>query len=155
GKDAEEKWDELFESYRSEYPELAKEWDVWHSDELPVDLFNDEDYWNLDGDTATRASSGEIINKLSKVIPNLMVGSADLAPSTKTWMDDREVFSSEDRSGSNMHFGVREHAMAAIGNGMAVHGGLIAYVATFFVFSDYMKGSMRLSALMELPLIYV
>lgn len=155
GKELEGQWNELWKAYSSEYPDLAKEWEMWHCEELPVDLLNDEEFWKFEGDMATRASSGEIINRLSKVIPNLMGGSADLAPSTKTIMNDRGSFSAEDRAGSNMHFGVREHAMAAIGNGMAVHGGLRPYVSTFFVFSDYMKGSMRLSALMELPLVYV
>ncbi len=155
GKEMEDEWNELWEAYKEEYPELAKEWEIWHDDNLPVDLSDDEDFWTFDGAMATRASSGEVINRLSKVIPNLIGGSADLSPSTKTIMNDRGHFSADDRLGSNMHFGVREHAMAAIGNGMAVHGGLRPYVSTFFVFSDYMKGSMRLSALMGLPLVYV
>jgi len=104
---------------------------------------------------ATRASSGEVINRLAKVIPNLIGGSADLAPSNKTEMKGRGDFSAEDRTGSNLHFGIREHAMAAMANGMVLHGGLRVFVATFFVFSDYMKPSMRLSALMKLPVIYV
>lgn len=155
GQKQEEEWNKLWESYKKEYPELSEEWELWHDDKLPVDLLNDEDFWKFDGDMATRAASGKVINRLSKLIPNLIGGSADLAPSTKTIMEDRGHFSAEDRTGSNMHFGVREHAMAAIGNGMALHGGLRPYVSTFFVFSDYMKGGMRLSALMGLPLIYV
>ena len=155
GKETEESWDKLWENYKKEYPDLADEWELWHSEELPVDLLECEHFWNFDGELATRGSSGIVINRLSKAIPNLMGGSADLAPSTKTIMEDRDSYSAENRLGSNMHFGVREHAMAAIGNGMAVHGGLRPYVATFFVFSDYMKGSMRLSALMGLPLVYV
>ncbi|WP_026885776.1 transketolase-like TK C-terminal-containing protein, partial [Clostridium beijerinckii] len=94
-------------------------------------------------------------NRLAKLIPNFIGGSADLAPSNKTHMNDRGDFSAEDRSGSNLHFGVREHAMAAIANGMYAHGGLKVFCATFFVFSDYMKGAMRLSALMNLPVAYV
>jgi transketolase len=155
GANAEEQWNSLFDSYKKEYPELAKEWDVWHSKELPVDLLNHEELWKFEGKAATRASSGDIINRLTKVIPNLFGGSADLAPSTKTYMKGKGDFSAEDRKGANLHFGVREHAMAAIANGVALHGGLIPYVATFFVFSDYMKGAMRLSALMKLPVIYV
>ncbi|MBN7577323.1 transketolase, partial [Clostridium beijerinckii] len=104
---------------------------------------------------ATRESSGIMINRLAKLIPNFIGGSADLAPSNKTHMNDRGDFSAEDRSGSNLHFGVREHAMAAIANGMYAHGGLKVFCATFFVFSDYMKGAMRLSALMNLPVAYV
>jgi transketolase len=155
GKESENKWTKIFEEYKKEYPELAKEWDVWHSKELPTDLLNNEELWKFEGKAATRNSSGDIINRLTKVIPNLFGGSADLAPSTKTYMKDKGDFSAEDRAGANLHFGVREHAMAAIANGIAVHGGLIPYVSTFFVFSDYMKGAMRLSALMKLPVVYV
>lgn len=155
GAKAEENWNSLFDSYKNEYPELGRQWDIWHSKELPVELLNDESFWKFEGKAATRASSGEVINRLAKVMPNLFGGSADLAPSTKTYMKDKGDFSAEDRTGANLHFGVREHAMAAIANGIALHGGLIPYVATFFVFSDYMKGAMRLSALMKLPVIYV
>ncbi len=155
GKRAEEEWNSLWENYSREYPELAKEWEVWHSDTLPVDLLNDDEFWKFESKTATRNASGEVINRLAKVIPNLIGGSADLAPSNKTTMKGRGDFSAEDRTGSNLHFGVREHAMAAIANGMVLHGGLRVYVATFFVFSDYMKAAMRLSALMGLPVIYV
>jgi len=155
GIEAEKAWQEKWEAYSKEYPELAKEWELWHSDELPVDLLNDEDFWKFDGPDATRSSSGEVINRLAKVLPNLIGGSADLAPSTKTIMKDRGSFSAENRAGSNLHFGVREHAMAAMANGIALHGGLRTYVATFFVFSDYMKPAMRLSALMGLPVVYV
>jgi len=155
GIEAEKAWQEKWEAYSKEYPELAKEWELWHSDELPVDLLNDEDFWKFQGANATRSSSGEVINRLAKVLPNLIGGSADLAPSTKTLMNDRGSFSAENRTGSNLHFGVREHAMAAMANGIALHGGLRPYVATFFVFSDYMKPAMRLSALMGLPVVYV
>ncbi|SNX55290.1 transketolase [Thermoanaerobacterium sp. RBIITD] len=151
----EEKWNELFENYRKEYPDLAEEWDKWHSSKLPVDLLNDEGLWNFKLKTATRSSSGEILNYLVKMIPNLIGGSADLAPSTKTYTKGRGDYSSENRGGSNFHFGVREHAMGAIANGIAAYGGLIPYVSTFLVFSDYMKGAIRLSALMKLPVIYV
>jgi transketolase len=155
GQQAEDQWNKLWESYQKEYPELAAEWETWHKAGLNVDLLNDEEFWHFEGKTATRSSSGEVLNRLAKKLPNLIGGSADLAPSNKTELKGRGDFSSQDYSGSNLHFGVREHAMAAIANGMAVHGGLNVYVATFFVFSDYMKGAMRLSALMELPVIYV
>lgn len=151
----EDKWNALFEKYKKEYPELAKEWDIWFSGKTPTDLLENEDFWKFDKAMATRQSSGIVINRLAKLVPNLIGGSADLAPSNKTRMDDRGDFSAEDRSGSNMHFGVREHAMAAIANGMYLHGGLKVFVATFFVFSDYMKGAMRLSAIMKLPITYV
>ncbi|MBD7911623.1 transketolase [Clostridium cibarium] len=154
-KKEEEKWNKLFKEYEKEYPSLAKEWELWFNGEGEVNLLEAEEFWKFDKPMATRQSSGVIINRLAKVIPNLMGGSADLAPSNKTYMNDRGDFSAENRKGSNMHFGVREHAMAAIANGMYLHGGLKVFVGTFFVFSDYMKGAMRLSALMKLPITYV
>lgn len=155
GAEKEKAWQEKWDAYSKEYPELAREWDLWHSKDLPIDLLNDEEFWSFDGKDATRSSSGKVINRLTKILPNLIGGSADLGPSNKTFMEGRDSFSAENYGGSNLHFGVREHAMAAMGNGMVLHGGLRAYVATFFVFTDYMKPAMRLSALMELPLIYV
>lgn len=152
----ETEWNECWSKYREEYPELAKEWAKWHSKELEVDLLKDPEFWAFENKPdATRNSSGNILNKLVKYVPNLIGGSADLAPSTKTIMKDKGDFSPKDYSGSNMHFGVREHAMAAAANGMAVHGGVLPYVSTFFVFSDYMKPAMRLSALMGAPVTYV
>ncbi len=155
GKQAQGKWNALWLSYKKEYPELAAEWEEWHTPELQVDLLNEESYWHFEGATATRSSSGDVLNRLTKYLPNMIGGSADLSPSNKTVMKGKGDFSAEDYSGSNLHFGVREHAMAAIANGMSVHGGLRPYVATFFVFSDYMKGAMRLSALMKQPVLYV
>ena len=155
GKKAQAEWEALFDQYAKEYPELAKEWKVWYSDK-PVNLLKDTQYWTYeDKAMASRSSSEVVLNRLSEKMPNLIGGSADLAPSTKTIMKGRGDFSAENREGANLHFGVREHAMAAIGNGMMLHGGLRPYVATFFVFSDYMKPAMRLSALMKLPMIYV
>ena len=152
----EKEWNDKWVKYKAEYPELAKEFELAHSRELPFDLLKDDDFWNLEPKAeATRNISGTILNKLSKILPNLIGGSADLSPSNKTIMKDREHMTPENLEGTNLHFGVREHAMAAIGNGMVLHGGLRPYVATFFVFSDYMKPAMRLSALMKLPLIYV
>lgn len=104
---------------------------------------------------ATRGTSSTVLNRLAKLIPNLIGGSADLGPSNKSRMKERGDFLPEDRTGSNLHFGIREHAMAAIANGICLHGGLTVYCATFFVFSDYMKNAMRLSALMNLPVIYI
>lgn len=155
GQKAEDQWSQLWESYKKEYPELAAEWDAWHQSGLQADLLEDDAFWSFEGKTATRASSGDVLNRLTKIVPNLIGGSADLAPSTKTLMKGKGDFSAKDYSGSNLHFGVREHAMGAIANGMAVHGGLIVYASTFFVFSDYMKPAMRLSALMKLPVIYI
>ena len=158
GKNAwkEEAWDNLFNEYKEEYPDLAEEYTKWFSGEIDKEALNSEEFWNFeDKPMATRQSSGIIINRLAKIIPNFIGGSADLAPSNKTYMDGRGDFSAEDRSGSNMHFGVREHAMGAIANGMYAHGGLKVFCSTFFVFSDYMKGAMRLSSLMKLPVTYV
>lgn len=154
GAEKEEEWNALFESYKQAYPELAKEWEAWQNNEL-ADFWNDQDFWNLEKEQATRQSSFDMINYISKSMPNLIGGSADLGPSTKTYMNDKGSFSATDYSGANLHFGVREHAMAGITNGIQVYGGLHAYCATFFVFSDYMKNSMRLSALMNLPATYV
>jgi transketolase len=151
----EENWNKLFEAYAKAYPELAKEWELWFNGKPEKELYDMESFWSFEKPMATRESSGIIINRLAKLIPNLIGGSADLAPSNKTYMQGRGDFSAEDRSGSNLHFGVREHAMAAIANGVYVHGGLRVFVSTFFVFSDYMKASMRLSALMKLPVTYV
>ncbi|WP_234122193.1 transketolase [Clostridium hydrogenum] len=154
-KSNEDKWNELRKAYSEKYPELSKEFDEWMSGKVTVDLDNLEELWKFEKPLATRDASGNIINTLAKVIPNLIGGSADLAPSNKTYMKGKGDFSKENRAGANLHFGVREHAMAAIANGMAAHGGLKVFVSTFFVFSDYMKGAMRMSALMNLPVVYV
>ncbi|MCB2305376.1 transketolase [Clostridium estertheticum] len=148
-------WNTLYAEYSKENPKLAKEYELWQSGDLSVDLLKVEELWKFEGKAATRNSSGAIINTLAKYVPNFIGGSADLAPSNKTYMKDMGDFSVDDRTGSNLHFGVREHAMAAIANGIYVHGGLKPFVSTFFVFSDYMKGAMRLSALMGLPVTYV
>ena len=155
GAKKEQEWNTLFEQYKKANPELAKEWEIWHNDKLPVDLLNDEDYWTYEGDIATRASSEKVLQKLSKAVPNLMGGSADLAPSNKSVMKDRQYYSAQTPEGSNIHFGIREFAMTAMANGMAAHGGLRPYIAGFFVFSDYMKSGLRMSALMKLPVISI
>ncbi|MGV8983064.1 transketolase [Clostridium sp.] len=151
----EDAWNTLYTQYKEMNPELASEYDAWQSGSLSTDLLKVEEMWKFEGKAATRNSSGAIINILAKYVPNLIGGSADLAPSNKTYMKGMGDFSRNDRNGSNLHFGVREHAMAAIANGIYVHGGLKPFVSTFFVFSDYMKGAMRLSALMGLPVTYV
>lgn len=158
GIQAEEEWNRLLSEYKKQHPELAGEWSLWHYEELPkdLDLLDNEEFWKFgDKANATRSSSGDVLNRLAKMLPNMIGGSADLAPSNKTYMNGRGEYSPEDYSGANLHFGVREHAMAAVANGMVLYGGLRVYVATFFVFCDYMKPSMRMSALMGLPVIYV
>ncbi|RQD70994.1 MAG: transketolase [Tindallia sp. MSAO_Bac2] len=155
GLRSEAAWEIMLEEYFSKYPDKEKEWDQWFGNTGVAEALEDDSIWTFDKPDATRSASGEIINRLAAVIPNLMGGSADLAPSNKTLMKERKDYQPENRQGSNLRFGVREHAMAAIGNGMALHGGLVPYVATFFVFTDYMKAAMRLSSLMRVPLTYV
>ncbi len=151
----EEKWNSLFKEYCEKFPEMKKKWDEFFSDDA-TKLWEDSEYWSFeDKPQATRNISGDIINKLKDRFENLVGGSADLAPSNKTNMKGAGDFSKEDRSGRNLHFGIRELAMTAETNGILLHGGLRAYCATFFVFSDYMKPMIRLSALMKLPAIYV
>ena len=153
---AEDKWNELFAAYVEKYPEMKELWDNYFDGYDMSDLFNSDEYWAKgDKPEATRSTSGTILNMIKKAMPNLIGGSADLAPSNKTNMKDAGDFSKDNYAGTNLHFGVREQAMAAIGNGLALHGGLKAFVATFFVFSDYTKPMTRLSALMKLPLTYV
>ena len=153
---AEDKWNELFAAYVEKYPEMKELWDNYFDGYDMSDLFNSDEYWAKgDKAEATRSTSGAILNMIKKAMPNLIGGSADLAPSNKTNMKDAGDFSKDNYAGSNLHFGVREQAMAAIGNGLMLHGGLKAFVATFFVFSDYVKPMARLTALMKLPLTYV
>ena len=151
----EQAWEAMFAQYRQAYPELAKQWDSYHSDELPVDLLNNEDFWHVEGKLATRSSSEKVLQMLSPLVPNLMGGSADLGPSNKSVMKDRAYYSSKTPEGSNVHFGVREFAMTAIASGLALHGGLRPYIAGFFVFSDYMKAGLRMQAIMEAPVISI
>jgi transketolase len=126
----------------------------WYSAELPTD-FDDDALWSFAGKAATRNSGGVVLNRIAAKLPNLIGGSADLAPSNKSNMTGLGDFSDENRAGRNMHFGVREHAMASICNAIAIHGGLRSYCATFFVFSDYMRGAMRISALSKIPVAYI
>lgn len=152
----EEDWNQLFDAYAKKYPEMKQLWDQYHDVNAADALIDDEDFWKYDEKAdATRNLSGVMINRIKDKLPNFIGGSADLAPSNKTNMKDGGDFSKDNYAGRNLHFGVRELAMAAIGNGLMLHGGLQAYVATFFVFSDYVKPMARLSALMGLPLTYV
>ena len=155
GARAEADWQRMFDAYCAEYPELAQEWAVWHQTELPDEVLLNDKLWQFDGKMATRSASGDIINQLARLLPNLVGGSADLGPSNKTAIRDGGDYSAENRAGRNLHFGIREHAMAAICNGMVLHGGLRVFCGTFFVFSDYMKHAMRMAALMKLPVTYV
>ena len=156
GAKAEEKWNALFDEYCQKYPEMKDMWDKFHNPELAKAAYDCEEYWAYDEKPdATRSLSGKQLQKLKNLMPNLIGGAADLAPSTKTYMADMGDFSKDNYAGRNLHFGVRELAMAAIGNGLMLHGGLRAFVSTFFVFSDYTKPMARLSALMGVPLTFV
>ena len=151
----EEAWNAMFAEYCAKYPEMKEAWEKEFDLDIAKDLIDNEDFWKYeDKPEATRNLSGMVINRLKDYVPNLIGGAADLSPSTKTYMKDEGDFSKENRLGRNIHFGVRELAMAAIGNGMTLHG-MRAYVSTFFVFSDYVKPMARLSSLMRIPTTYV
>ena len=155
GKELEEKWNSLLQRYASEYPELASEAKRLMRGELAT---VDDVLPRFAADPkgiATRAASGKVMNAIAERVPELIGGSADLAPSTKTTLTACSDFSRYNRSGRNMHFGIREFAMGAIMNGMALHGGTIPYGSTFLVFSDYMRGALRLSALMKTHTVFV
>ena len=149
-------WNVMFAAYCEEYPEMEALWNKYHDPKAAELLKDDEKFWTRqEKSEATRSISGNLINYMKDVLPNLVGGSADLGPSNKTAMKGVGDFSAEDRTGRNLHFGVRELAMTAIGNGIMLHGGLRSYVATFFVFSDYCKPMARLAALMGVPLTFV
>lgn len=154
GRKAEKAWKNLFAEYAKAYPELAEEYKKWMKNEMP-NLAEIEELWQYEKDDASRGYGNTVLNKLAKYIPNLIGGSADLANANKTTMKGRGDFLPTDKTGSNMHFGIREHAMSAICNGMYLHGGLMPFCATFAVFSDYMRNGMRMSAIMELPVTYI
>jgi transketolase len=156
GELAENDWDARMEAYDKAFPQGANELRRRLSGELPEGWDDDlPDFPTDDKGMATRASSGKVLNTFSVRLPELIGGSADLAPSNKTWIDGSPSFQVETPNGRNFHFGVREHGMGAIVNGMAIHGGIIPYGGTFLVFSDYMRPSVRLSALSEFPSIWV
>ncbi len=156
GEKAEADWNALFAEYQKKFPEMKQLWAKCHEAVDKDALLSDEAYWAYeDKAQATRSLSGKYLNRLKDKLPQLFGGSADLAPSNKTAMDGAGDFSKGDYAGRNIHFGVRELAMAAIANGLALHGGLRPYVATFFVFSDYTKPMLRLASLMKLPVTYV
>jgi len=156
GRDWEATWQRRFESYASAHPELAAEWRRAQQRELPPGWeVNLPSFKAEEGTMATRVASGRLLNAIAPTIPTLIGGSADLATSNNTLLRGAGEFSPVNRAGRNLYFGVREHGMGAILNGMAVHGGVIPYGATFLIFSDYMRPAIRLAALSELPVIYV
>jgi len=154
GQERENEWLSLWEAYKKSYPELAHEWENMHKEPDPsqwensLPLFKPED-----GAVATRSASGKVLQAVAPHLPGLIGGSADLAPSNNTFLKNFGEF--KNTGGRNIHFGIREHAMGAILNGMALSGALIPYGGTFLVFSDYMRPAIRLAAMMGLPVIYV
>ena len=156
GRSLETEWRSKVEAYRKEYPDLAKELERRLSGNLPEGWDRDlPEFPADDKGMATRASSGKALNFFASRLPELIGGSADLTPSTKTWIDGSLSFQPETPEGRNLHFGVREHSMGAAVNGMALHGGVIPYGGTFLIFSDYMRPAIRLSALSAYPSIWV
>jgi len=157
GRRLREAWEAKFAEYRKQYPELAEQIDLMRGRKLPEGWDADLREFAADGKgLASRDSSGKVLNQVAKNVPWLLGGSADLAPSNKTMLTFDKVgsFSAENRAGRNFHFGIREHAMGAIANGMALCG-LRPYAGTFLVFSDYMRPSIRMAAMMGLPLLYI
>lgn len=150
----EEDWHKQLEAYKAKYKADYDKLMSFYNGEVSEEVLKSMTDIELKDD-ASRASSGKVLNKVSHVLENMIGGSADLGPSNKSVMNDEKYFSSECPEGRNIHFGVREHAMAAICNGILLHGGLRSYAATFLVFSDYMKPSIRLASLMNLPAIYI
>lgn len=156
GEDKENKWNELYASYKEKFPEEAKEYELFSQGRLPegwTDLLPAFDA--AAGKVATRKASGKVLNAIASRLPTLIGGSADLAPSTDTNLDAYSSFEAAVRDGRNFHFGIREHAMGAVLNGMALTKGIIPYGATFLIFSDYMRPPMRLAAIMKLHEIFV
>ena len=157
GQKHQEAWQTRLEAYQSAYPaEAAQLEEAWRGD--PPQGWDQglaELYSGGDRPVATRVASGRVMNVISEQVPFFAGGSADLAPSTMTILNNREHFSSEEYRGNNFHFGVREHAMGAVANGMAVHGGMIPYTATFLIFSDYMRPPIRLAAIMGLRVAFL
>ena len=156
GKAWEEEWTDRFQAYKKAHPKLAAECQRWMSGQLP-------DRWEKEipsfpsdpKGVATRVTSGTVLSAVAPILPNLIGGSADLAPSNKTFVKGGEVFQGGQYAGRNFHFGVREHGMGSIMNGMALHGGVIPYGGTFLIFSDYMRPPIRLAAMMGLKVIYI
>lgn len=155
GEKLEAEWNTLLATYREKYPKEVKELEMAITGELPKGWADNLPLYEVGKSLATRASSGEVLNGIAKAIPYFLGGSADLAGSNKTTITGEEDFTRENYSGRNIWFGVREHAMGAALNGMALHGGLKVYGGTFFVFSDYLRPAIRLSAIMNTPVTYV
>lgn len=156
GKSVETEWNEKFDNYKKQYPDLAKQFEDALNNNIPEDWDKDiPKFEPSDGPMATRGASRNIINGFAAKIPWLMGGSADLAPSTKTLIKSSDYFEKDNYQNRNVAWGIREHNMCGAVNGMTLHGGVKPFASTFFIFSDYARPSIRLAALMELPTIYV
>ena len=156
GKKLEAQYNEVLDAYKAKYPEDYKEFISWVHNDGKAAALNDQELFNVNPNSiATRNHCGEVLAKLDKDIKNIAIGSADLGGSNCTVIKGKEYFSAQNPTGLEFHYGVREHAMGAICNGMALHGGLVPMCATFFVFADYMKYSIRMSAMMKLPVTYI
>ena len=156
GEELVKKWDELFAAYKQQFPDLAASYESEERGELPAGWCDDLPLFKVvDGGIATRKASGKVLNAIAPKLPALIGGSADLSPSTDTILDKSTSFSAEDRAGRNFHFGIREHAMGSVLNGMALTKGIIPYGATFLIFSEYMRPPIRLAAIMKIRPIYV
>ena len=148
-----DEWKQRFNSWSDSHPELRKRWDAFFG--TPGIAGTELPNYEAGASVATRSASGSALNAYAKTLPNIVGGSADLASSNKTTMPEYGVFSKTERSGRTINYGVREHSMGGITNGIALHGGLKSFCATFLVFADYMRPAIRLAALMKLPVIYV
>ena len=153
--DASQAWAEMFKEYAQAHPLLAAQFARGQKNELPDDWADALPVFSADTKQATRAASGKVLDKLVPVVPYLMGGSGDLTGSNKTLVKGMGIFQADNPTGRYLHFGVREHGMAAISNGMMLHGGLRPYSGTFLIFSDYARGAIRLGALMKLPVVWV
>ena len=151
----EQDWNQLYENYKQRHPDLAKEYESITLGELPEGWQNKLPVFEAGDELATRKASGKTLNAIAEFFPQLIGGSADLSPSTDTTLDDFKSFSAQNRDGRNFHFGIREHAMGAVLNGMALSNYLIPYGATFLIFSDYMRPPIRLAAIMKIRQIMV
>ena len=155
GAEVEKKWNELFQSYKEKYADLANEYELFSSGKLPEGWKDKLPVFSGDEKEATRTASGKTLNAIADYFPLMIGGAADLAPSTNTLLKKYGSFQSDNHSGRNFHFGIREHAMGSVLNGMAVTKGFTPYGATFLIFSEYMRPPIRLAAIMQIKPIYV
>jgi transketolase len=155
GREAHRRWLDLFDRYRADYPDLATELERRWRGDLPPEWTSELPSFPPEKPLATREASGKTLNAIAPHVPELVGGSADLAPSNNTLLAGEADLEADEYGARNLHFGIREHAMAALANGMALHGGVRPYVGTFLVFSDYLRPALRLAALQKLPVVFV